>query len=102
MTCKKTPEPLDTSSLHDATLVDLDLVWERGEVTFHLRTGTNPSFELRVVDVTALTATRHFEWGPSAAINTVTISTAAVMIEMQSGDVITVTGRCSAGTETGG
>ncbi|SFQ78914.1 hypothetical protein [Hymenobacter arizonensis] len=95
------PDQLDTSALHDATLVRLDLAWESGEVTFHLRTGNNPSFRLRVVDVTALTATRHFEWGPSASVNTVTLSGEAVVVEMQSGDVISVTGRYSAETEAG-
>ena len=95
------PKQFDTSTLHDATLVRLELAWESGEVTFHLRTGNNPNFRLRVVEVTALTATRHFEWGPSASVNTVTVSNDAVVMEMQSGDAITVTGRYNAETEAG-
>ena len=95
------PEQFNTSSLHDATLVRLELAWEIGEATFHLRTGDNLGFRLRVVDVTALTATRHFEWGPSASVNTVTVSADAVVVEMQSGDAITVTGRFNAGIEAG-
>lgn len=43
--------------------------------------------------MTALTATRTFEWGPSESVNTVTVSDEAVVVEMQSGDTITVTGR---------
>jgi hypothetical protein len=95
------PQPFDTATLHDATLMYFDLAWESGEVTFHLRTANHPRVELRVVDVTALTATRQFEWGPSASVNTVTISTDMVVLEMQSGDVLTVTGRCNAGAEMG-
>lgn len=91
------PEPFDLSSLHDATLLSLELAWEVGEVTFHLRTSSNPGFQLRVVEVTAVTATRNFEWGPSASVNTVTVAHDAVVVEMQSGDTITVTGRCNAG-----
>lgn len=91
------PEPFDPSSLHDATLIRLELAWEAGEVTFYLRTGNNSNFQLRVVEVTALTATRNFEWGPSASVNTVTVAHDAVVVEMQSGDTITVTGRCNAG-----
>jgi hypothetical protein len=95
------PQPFDTSSLHDATLMYFNMAWESGEVTFHLRTANNPRVELRVVDVTALTATRRFEWGPSASVNTVTISTDRVVLEMQSGDVMTVTGRGNAEPEMG-
>ncbi|MBT2559243.1 hypothetical protein J7E24_15750 [Hymenobacter sp. ISL-91] len=90
------PVPFDSSFLHDATLVSLELAWGDGEVIFYLRTGNNPDFRLTVREVTAVTATRNFEWGPSGSVNTVTVSEQAVIVEMQSGDTITITGRFKA------
>jgi hypothetical protein len=91
------PEPSYT--LHDATLVRFELAWETGEVIFHFRTWNNPILSLKVVQVTAITATRTFEWGPSEGVNSVTVSAESVVLEMQSGDVITVTGRLNTEAE---
>ena len=99
---KEMSEPFEPYSLHDATLVRLELAWEAGEVTFHLRTFNNPGLRLTVEEVTALAATRNFEWGPSESVNTVTVSDEAVVVEMQSGDTITVTGRLKAKAEAEG
>lgn len=85
--------PFDPSSLHDATLVRLELAWGAGVATLHLRTGNNPNFQLTVGEVTAVTATRTFEWGPTASVNTVAVTEEAVVVEMQSGDTIIITGR---------
>ena len=78
--------------LHDATLVHVDFTWETGVVDIRLRTALNPAFLLRIINATALHATRYFEWGPSAQVNTVTVSEESFDIEMQSGDTIRITG----------
>ncbi|WP_152560050.1 hypothetical protein [Hymenobacter sp. IS2118] len=78
--------------LHDATLVNVDFIWVTGIVDIHLRTASNPVFLLRIINATALHATRDFEWGPSAQVNAVTVSEESFAIEMQSGDVIRITG----------
>ena len=79
--------------LHDATLVHVDFIWETGVVDIHLRTNSNPAFLLRIINATAFHATRDFKWGPSAQVNTVTVSEESFAIEMQSGDNIKITGK---------
>ena len=82
-------------SLHDATLVSTEFIWQTGSVNILLRTSTNPDFKLRVTEVKAFQVTRNFDWGPSEQLNDIKISEELVSIEMQSGDIIQIQGRIS-------
>ena len=86
-------------NLHDATLVQVQVLWQEGRVLLQLKTGLPGCPDARIV----ATSFRHFvcprrlDWGPSVSIHEVIgptpLAATAVnelVIEMQSGDRIAI------------
>lgn len=90
------PFPIPEAELHDATLDRVTFYWERGEVELLVR--SRESSEIRIVaqGTARLSITRRLEWGPSCSINQLSVQRTdrdelqTVLIEMQSGDVLTI------------
>jgi hypothetical protein len=84
--------------MHDWTLLSAVLEWDGGKatVTFRSQTGTEVLVAHSVVD---LHISQLNEWGPSVSVNEVRGPLAAgetlklVEIEMQSGDVLSITAK---------
>ena len=85
--------------LHDATLIDVILNWESGDVIISLKPsdGILNMFILRVLECSMLKITRDLPWGKSVSVNDVTINedieNVYCAIKMQSGDKIEVVGQ---------
>lgn len=76
---------------HDAVLLGYTVDWAAGSCIIQLRHHSGCK-QLQVQRLRGLTLTRAFPWGESACINELTIESAAVTIELQSGDVIRIEG----------
>ena len=87
------------SHLHDATLIDVILNWESGDVVISLKPSDEilNMFILRVLECSMVNITRDLPWGKSVSVNEVTINedieNVYCSIEMQSGDKIEVVGQ---------
>ncbi len=78
-------------SLHDATLVSVELLWAQGSCTLGLVViGVGPS-ELAFAGVTSIHLPRKHPWGPSVYVNAFrTIEPGSFELELQSGDVLCI------------
>jgi len=81
--------------LHDATLSCLELLWEQGICRAYLRLwskelGEVVSAVLEFQGVTGIEAPRKYEWGPSSSILKAKRSNEVYSIQMQSGDLISI------------
>jgi len=87
--------------LHDATLTEVHLDWEKGELHLQVEPSqiytTTPLIRLVVTDLKNFVYPRKLPWGPSVSINTVSVKNdqgdTTLFIEMQSGDVIEIAGK---------
>jgi hypothetical protein len=90
---------MDTSSLHDATLLSATFVWGEGVLTLLLRNYSKAAGQIVTKELTAegvcnLIMPREQGWGPSVSINEVRgpVTRAdgkqVLEIEMQTGDII--------------
>lgn len=85
--------------LHDATLIDVILNWESGDVIISLKPSDEilNIFILPVSECSMLKITRDLPWGKSVSVNDVTINedieNVYCAIKMQSGDKIEVVGQ---------
>lgn len=86
-------------SFHDAALKKIELIWESGDVGFHIRTGEQerPCMQIIAESVCRLECPRMMPWGLSESINEIRgplLSSDGkaqrMEIEMQSGDVVSV------------
>lgn len=82
--------------MHDWTLIKIVYEWEHGghcRIFFRDRSSTDRSVEAH--QVSTLSIPRKEEWGPSVSVNSVSYKRSKdhqeMNIEMQSGDVISVT-----------
>lgn len=88
---------LELSSFHDAVLVSIDFLWAEGTVTFGVRTASGMK-RIIVKQVTRLECAQEQPWGRSVCINEVRFGNPApgaalqMEIEMQSGDVLRISG----------
>ena len=78
-------------SLHDATLVSVELLWAQGRCNLELLVvGAGPS-ELTFVGVTGIHLPRRHPWGPSVYVNAFrTVEPGSFELELQSGDVLCI------------
>lgn len=88
-------DDISTLDLHDATLRRIDLDWERGLCELHLsvwsdEAGTSVARVLSFHKTTNIHIPRQDPWGPSVSINLASQSNTDFQIEMQSGDVISI------------
>jgi hypothetical protein len=89
--------PSSLPDIHDATLVSVHFDWGSGEATLVFR--TSPHRELRVIvsECIELIIPRHEEWGRSVSVMSARFvdgeADRGLIVEMQSGDRLTVYGR---------
>ncbi|MDO8388934.1 MAG: hypothetical protein Q7V57_00470 [Actinomycetota bacterium] len=78
-------------NLHDATLLSVQADWAQGTAVVVLRVaGQEEPVRVRAVGVTDLRMLRERPWGPSVSVNSARVTGAVLVIEMQSGDTITI------------
>jgi hypothetical protein len=81
-------------NLHDATLVDVRVDWQKGTASLEFATVWNGTVTLRAIGLRELRIAREEPWGPSVSVNASEFVPSAVpdgldlRIEMQSGDDI--------------
>lgn len=88
---------LTWQNLHDATLVQIQVLWQEGRVLLQLRTGIPgcPDAQIVATSLQYFVCPRRLDWGPSVSIHEVIgptpLAAAGInelVIEMQSGDRI--------------
>ena len=80
---------LDGAGLHDATLADVAMDWQRGEVKLSVLLVNTIPATLAFHQVTSASLPRVQPWGPSTSINEAkALSDGTYAIEMQSGDIL--------------
>jgi len=93
-------ENFDTSLLHDASLLNFFLEWEKGKLTIELRFYDDQVASINLLKIIAINwitfnCPKKEEWGPSVSINQMNIKKLSkdiqhLSIEMQSGDIISI------------
>jgi hypothetical protein len=83
-------------SLHDAVLLSVEVQWGEGKTIVALRSSAG-ALRLVVTGTRQVQVARAFPWGPSECINSVTLEQirgdcVLLTIEMQSGDMLSVSG----------
>ena len=84
--------------MHDWTLLSISLEWENGATVLSFRRNGLQLVSVRAEGVSKLVIPRMNEWGPSVSVNELRGPTKdppgpqTLEIEMQSGDVIKITG----------
>jgi hypothetical protein len=90
---------LSWQNLHDATLVQIQVLWQEARVVLQLKTGIAGYPEVQIVATSFrhVVCPRRLDWGPSMSINDVIGPTpladpgvSQVEIEMQSGDRVSI------------
>jgi len=85
---------ISLKDLHDATLVNLELDWASGDLSFNFRPSImgSPTLCLAAHGLTLLKCPREYPWGRSVSVNTARADDLdgkiLLLVEMQSGDVI--------------
>jgi len=84
--------------LHDATLSHLEFLWEQGICRAHIRVWSKALSEvfpaiLEFQGVTYLEVPRNYEWGPSRSILNAKFFNEIYRIQMQSGDLISISAK---------
>ena len=89
---------LHPESLHDATLLKIELDWATGEVLISIRasienTAESKKYFIKCSNFSLINIPRIFEWGASNSINEVIIrENKELALELQSGDTIQLIG----------
>lgn len=85
------------SDLHDATLLRVEVVWESGMVTLHVKTASTPGTRVIAFGARLLECPRRAPWGPSVSINEVRGPARTpdglrnrIEMELQSGDTLVI------------
>lgn len=82
------------TSLHDGTLLGLDVAWAEGTLRLNVLTSTG-NCAVVAEGLSSLTCRRNHPWGPSKSINRAwteeTATAKRLLVEMQSGDLIEAT-----------
>lgn len=82
---------IDSLSLHDATLREVEVSWAKAECVIRLSTADFPDCELLFTGISEVIIPKQQPWGPSSSINTLTEQAANhYEIEMQSGDTLRI------------
>lgn len=87
---------ISVQSLHDAVLIKVEIEWQTGNALLLLRMHINgegsKEIELHCLNFESVIIPRKLEWGKSSSINEAKIEHVqnALIIEMQSGDVINI------------
>ena len=89
------PDESVAASLHDATLLHIELDWPGGSAAVRFRAVPGVAVVLRASGVLGVSVPRRHPWGPSISVNSAHLSrsqdgTDRLDIEMQSGDAIVV------------
>ena len=79
------------ASLHDATLLDLEVDWVQARVVVFVRLHQRRA-RFTLENVSHIECPRAEPWGPSASINAARATAGGLEIEMQSGDTIRIVG----------
>lgn len=88
-------EAFDSLPLHDATLISLEVLWEQSVARLHLNVwsvaeGRSVPRVLHFSGVKAVQIPMARPWGPSGSVNSASWVAGMYNIEMQSGDIISV------------
>ena len=82
-------------NLHDSTLVKVEIIWAESLCRLHLIIWSESQSELVPIlvesfGVHSVSVPRAEPWGPSSSVNSATYSAGVLNVEMQSGDLISV------------
>ena len=86
---------LDLQNLHDSTLIRVEFIWSEALCHLHLIVWSEGRREsvpilIELIGVKSVSVPRAEPWGPSSSVNSVTYAAGVLNVEMQSGDLISV------------
>jgi hypothetical protein len=84
--------------IHDATLVSIDFLWKESNCKIYIKSWSRKENRpvnavMEFFGVTEIHIPKHQEWGPSVSINEIELKNESYKIEMQSGDVISISSK---------
>ena len=88
-------QSLELQHLHDYSLIKVEVMWAEAVCHLHLVTWSNAEGRhtpvvVELTGVKFVSLPRNEPWGPSSSINSATFSARTLSVEMQSGDLISI------------